>query len=146
MANPNPKHKFTSTNQPCKTKSYRTRLIEALKAANDPMTETEFLTYYINEAMSSEPAQAVAMLREIFLRINPVPKPVSPTVDFDFPANGTPVEKINAIANGIASGVVPVDVGKQMAEIIKTGLDVQEVTELAARLERLEKLLEQKQA
>lgn len=54
-----------------------------------------------------------------------------------------PVEKIDAVIRGIASGIIPADIGKMFAEVIKTGLDVAEVTELAARLERLEKLLEQ---
>jgi len=43
----------------------------------------------------------------------------------------------------VATGEVPADVGKMMADILKVGLDVQETTELAARLERLEKLLEE---
>lgn len=144
MANPNPKNKFSSENQPRnRVKNYRTILIEALKAANTPMDETEFLSYYINQAMTAEPTQATAMLREIFLRINPVPKSVSPMVDFEFPSEGTPVDKVNAIAKGVACGEVPADVGKMMADILKVGLDVQETTELAARLERLEKLLEE---
>ena len=122
MANPNPKHKFSSANQPPpRGKSYRTVLLEALRAANTPMNEIEFVTYYINRAMTCEDAQATGMLREIFLRLNPIPKPVAPPVEFDFPA----------------------DIGKMMADILKAGLDIEEVTELAQRLERLEKLLEQ---
>lgn len=143
MANKNPKHKFSSENQPPpRGKSYRTVLLEALAAANNPMSEVDFISYYINQAMTAEPAQATAMLREIFLRINPVPKSVAPLVNFNFPSDGTPVEKVNAIAHGVATGEVPADVGKMMADILKVGLDVQETTELAARLERLERLLE----
>lgn len=143
MANPNPKHKFSSTNQPPpRGKSYRTVLLEALRAANTPMNEIEFVTYYINRAMTCEDAQATGMLREIFLRLNPIPKPVAPPVEFDFPADGTPVQKMDAIIKGVSTGVVPADIGKMMADILKAGLDIEEVTELAARLERLEKLLE----
>ena len=95
MANPSPKHKFSSSNQPPpRGKSYRTVLLEALRAANTPMNEIEFVTYYINKAMTCEDAQATGMLREIFLRLNPIPKPVAPPVEFDFPADGTPVQKI----------------------------------------------------
>lgn len=107
------------------------------------MNEVQFISYYVNQAMTAEPAQATAMLREIFLRINPVPKSVAPLVNFNFPSDGTPVDKVNAIAHGVATGEVPADVGKMMADILKVGLDVQETTELAARLERLEKLLEE---
>nr|UWG25959.1 MAG: hypothetical protein [Bacteriophage sp.] len=109
------------------------------------MNEIEFVTYYINRAMTCEDAQATGMLREIFLRLNPIPKPVAPPVEFDFPDDGTPVQKIDAVIRGIAAGVIPVDIGKTFAEVIRTGLDIAEVTELAARLERLEKLLEQQQ-
>lgn len=144
MANKNPKNKFSSDNQPRnRVKTYRTVLLEALKAANKPMSEEEFITHYIDKALSEGDA---GMLREIFLRLNPVPKPVAPPVEFDFPADGTPVEKMDAIIAGIASGSVPTDLGKMMAEIIKAGMDILETTELAARLERLEKLLEEQSA
>lgn len=146
MANPNPKHKFSSDNQPPpRGKSYRSVLLEALKSCNQSMGEIEFVTYYINKALTSDDAQAAGMLREIFLRLNPIPKPVAPPIEFDFPVNGSAVEKMDAIIKGISTGVVPADIGKMMADIIKTGLDVQEVTELAIRLEKLEKLLEQQQ-
>ncbi|WP_236528046.1 hypothetical protein, partial [Escherichia coli] len=87
--------------------------------------------------MTCEDAQATGMLREIFLRLNPIPKPVAPPVEFDFPADGTPVQKMDAIIKGVSTGVVPADIGKMMADILKAGLDIEEVTELAARLERL---------
>lgn len=145
MANPNPKHKFSSTNQPpAKARTYRNVLLEALKKSNKPMSEVEFVTYYVNEAMESEPVQASAMLREIFLRINPVPKPVAPPVEFEFPSNGSAIDKVNAIISGVASGLIPTDLGKSMVDMIKVGLDVLEVTELAVRLEKLERLLEQR--
>lgn len=117
-------------------------LLEALRACNNPMGEIEFVTYYIDQAMKEGDA---GMLREIFLRLNPIPKPVAPPIEFDFPADGTPVQKMDAIIKGVSTGVVPADIGKMMADIIKSGLDIQEITELAARLERLEKLLEQQQ-
>ena len=144
MANPNPKHKFSSANQPPpRGKSYRTVLIEALKASAQPMSEIEFVTHYIDQAMNSGDT---GMLREIFLRLNPIPKPVAPPIEFDFPADGTPVQKMDAIIKGVSTGVVPADIGKMMADILKAGLDIEEVTELAARLERLEKLLEAQNA
>ena len=147
VANHNPKHKFSSSNQPPpRGKSYRSVLLEALRAANSPMNEIEFVTYYINRAMTCEDAQATGMLREIFLRLNPIPKPVAPPIEFDFPADGTPVQKMDAIIKGVSTGLVPADIGKMMADILKTGLDIAEVTELAARLDRLEKLLEQQNA
>jgi len=84
-----------------------------------------------------------AMMKELIVRFSPLPKPVAPTFEVDFPDEGTAVEKIDAVIRGIATGVIPADLGKTFAEVVRVGLDVREVTELAARLERLEKLLEE---
>ncbi|KAF2282479.1 hypothetical protein GH714_044085 [Hevea brasiliensis] len=87
-----------------------------------------------------------AMMKELIVRFSPLPKPVAPTFEVDFPDEGTAVEKIDAVIRGIATGVIPADLGKTFAEVVRVGLDVREVTELAARLERLEKLLEEQNA
>ena len=50
---------------------------------------------------------------------------------------------MNYTIQSVSSGELPIDVASQVVSMIKVGLDVKELTELAARLERLEKLLEQ---
>lgn len=131
---------FSSENQPPnkRGKDKRKLLIEALERKG--FTEETLYDTIVDMAINQ---RDTAMMKELIVRFSPLPKPVAPVFEVDFPDDGTPVEKIDAVIRGIASGIVPADIGKMFAEVIKTGLDVAEVTELAARLERLEKLLEQ---
>ena len=131
---------FSSENQPPnkRGKDKRKLLIEALERKG--FTEETLYDTIVDMAINQ---RDTAMMKELIVRFSPLPKPVAPVFEVDFPDEGTPVEKIDAVIRGIASGIIPADIGKMFAEVIKTGLDVAEVTELAARLERLENLLEQ---
>ena len=131
---------FSSENQPPnkRGKDKRKLLIEALERKG--FTEETLYDTIVDMAINQ---RDTAMMKELIVRFSPLPKPVAPVFEVDFPDDGNPVEKIDAVIRGIASGIIPADIGKMFAEVIKTGLDVAEVTELAARLERLEKLLEQ---
>lgn len=131
---------FSSENQPPnkRGKDKRKLLIEALERKG--FTEETLYDTIVDMAINQ---RDTAMMKELIVRFSPLPKPVAPVFEVDFPDDGTPVEKIDAVIRGIASGIIPADIGKMFAEVIKTGLDVAEVTELAARLDRLEKLLEQ---
>lgn len=133
---------FSSDNQPPnkRGKDKRKMLVEALERAGH--TEETLYDTIVSMAINQ---RDTAMMKELIVRFSPLPKPVAPVFEVDFPDEGTPVEKIDAVIKGIASGIIPADIGKMFAEVIKTGLDVAEVTELAARLERLEKLLEEQQ-
>lgn len=130
---------FSSENQPPnkRGKDKRKLLIEALERKG--FTEETLYDTIVDMAINQ---RDTTMMKELIVRFSPLPKPVAPVFEVDFPDDGTPVEKIDAVISGIASGIIPADIGKMFAEVIKTGLDVAEVTELAARLERLEKLLE----
>lgn len=130
---------FSSENQPPnkRGKDKRKLLIEALERKG--FTEETLYDTIVDMAINQ---RDTAMMKELIVRFSPLPKPVAPVFEVDFPDDGTPVEKIDAVIRGIASGIIPADIGKIFAEVIKTGLDVAEVTELAVRLERLEKLLE----
>lgn len=130
---------FSSENQPPnkRGKDKRKLLVEALERKG--FSEEKLYDTIIEMAIID---RDTSMMKELIVRFSPLPKPVAPVFEVDFPDDGTPVEKIDAVIRGIASGIIPADIGKMFAEVIKTGLDVAEVTELAARLERLEKLLE----
>lgn len=134
---------FSSENQPPnkRGKDKRKLLVEALERKG--YTEETLYDTIVEMAITD---RDTAMMKELIVRFSPLPKPVAPVFEVDFPDDGTPVEKIDAVIRGIANGIIPADIGKMFAEVIKTGLDVQEVTELAVRLERLEKLLEQQNA
>jgi len=134
---------FSSENQPPnkRGKDKRKLLVEALERKG--YTEETLYDTIVEMAITE---RDTAMMKELIVRFSPLPKPVAPVFEVDFPDDGTPVEKIDAVIRGIANGIIPADIGKMFADVIKTGLDVAEVTELAARLERLEKLLEENNA
>ena len=133
---------FSSENQPPnkRGKDKRKLLVEALE--RNGYTEETLYDTIVEMAITE---RDTAMMKELIVRFSPLPKPVAPVFEVDFPDDGTPVEKIDAVIRGIANGIIPADIGKMFAEVIKTGLDVAEVTELAQRLERLERLLEGKE-
>lgn len=81
----------------------------------------------------------------ILRRIMPASKSTYPDIEFDYDPEWTHVEKANAIMNGIASGQIPPDVGHMLIDSLSKMLGIEEVTELAKRLEAIEKLLENKQ-
>jgi len=134
------KHLFNSENQPKnrRGKDKRQLLIAALERQG--LSEDAL---YDKIVQMAEHEGESARMKELIVRFSPLPKPVAPTFEVDFPDEGTAVEKIDAVIRGIATGVIPADLGKTFAEVVRVGLDVREVTELAARLERLEKLLEE---
>lgn len=133
------KHLFNSENQPKnrRGKDKRQLLIAALERQG--LSEEALYDKIVSMAVIEGDS---AMMKELIVRFSPLPKPVAPTFEVDFPDEGTAVEKIDAVIRGIATGVIPADLGKTFAEVVRVGLDVREVTELAARLERLERLLE----
>lgn len=137
------KHLFSKENQPDRTRG-RTRrklIVEALERKG--LSEEQFYDKIVEMAVieGSEP-----MLRELLIRFNPVPKPVAPEIQFDFPENGTPTEKVNSIIAGVADGKIPTDLGKMITDMLKTACDVHESTELSERLDKLETMLAEQQA
>jgi hypothetical protein len=59
-------------------------------------------------------------------------------VTFEFPSNGSMVEKIDAIIKATSEGTLPADLAQMIAGMLKTRMDIEEVTELAERLAKLE--------
>lgn len=148
MPNPNPIMKFSAEYQPAgRGISYRNRLVEALRRCG--LGEEEFLDAFIRtsiELAESNPAQGVMMLKEIFARISPIQKTLSPPVEFDYDQGGTPAQQIDNVISAVSKGEIPIDVAAQVVAMIKIGIDVREVTELAERLERLEALIAEQSA
>lgn len=87
-----------------------------------------------------DPASGTLM-KEVLLRLAPADKATLPTIEFPFPADGTASEKITAVQVAVSSGVLPVDMGNTMVNMIVSGIKVYEVTELAERLERIEEMM-----
>lgn len=99
-----------------------------------------FPKYVAGKALTDGAPYMDAILR----RIMPASKSTYPDIEFDYDPEWTHVEKANAIMNGIASGQIPPDVGHMLIDSLSKMLGIEEVTELARRLEAIEKLLESK--
>ena len=137
------KTSFDSNNQPVdrppRGQSFKTKLIESLKRKN--MTEDDFIDMLVERAI----ADGGVFLQELLKRYNPVPKQSHESIIVEgWPKDGTPAEKANKVLDCITDGTIPPDVGSILIEAISKSLGIEEVTELAKRLEAIEKLLEGK--
>jgi hypothetical protein len=139
------KTSFDSNNQPVdrppRGQSFKTKLIESLKRKN--MTEDDFIDMLVERAI----ADGGVFLQELLKRYNPVPKQSHESIIVEgWPKDGTPAEKANKVLDCITDGTIPPDVGSILIEAISKSLGIEEVTELAKRLEAIEKLLADKNA
>ena len=126
---------FSAENQPenRRGRAKYNKLMDALIAKG--YSEKQFYERVVDAAMSENGNN---MLREVLMRFCPAPKPSAQAITFDFPADGTPVQKIDSIISGVANGSIPADLGKLVVDMVKASLDVEELTELSARLEKIE--------
>ena len=142
MANKTPtKTSFTKENQPERKGGqwFKTKLIASLERQG--MTEDGFIDLLVQRAI----ADGGVYLQELLKRYNPVPKQSHESIIIDgWPKDGTPAEKANKVLDCITDGTIPPDVGSILIEAISKSLGIEEVTELAKRLEAIEKLLEAK--
>lgn len=138
------KHQYSSENQPKVRKprgpDKRTLLLQAIKDVTGE-DEQAFWKTAVRRAMNPDDSASSMLMKEVVSRLYPQSKPTMPVVEFDFRKSGTPAEKVEDISNAVSDGTLPVDVAKVMVDIIKAGLDIVEVTELAERLAKLEEML-----
>jgi|GEM_PF-2040360 hypothetical protein len=132
--------RFSADRQPTRRrgKDQRTKILEAIKEQTK-LNEKGFYKKVAERALTDGDT---LMMKELLTRVAPAAKPVAPSVQFDFPENGTPVEQVDAVLRAVAAGKVSPDVGQQLVAIIRGKLDVLELSELADRLAAVEKALE----
>ena len=139
---------FTSENQPSNRKSgpnIKAKIIAALGRRD--MTEEQFLDRWVELALGdgNEISGGGVFMSELLKRYSPIPKQSHETIVIEnWPKNGTSAEKANAVLQSMSEGVIPPDLGALFIESISKSLGIEEVTELAKRLEAIEKLLEAK--
>ena len=137
------KHKFTSENQPAvrntRGKGWRNLILEEFEKKG--LSENAFIEYVISRALDPSDTQSGKLLGDLISRLDPAPKSTAPLVTFEFPASGSMVEKIDAIIKATSEGTLPADLAQMIAGMLKTRMDIQDITELAVRLDKLEKVL-----
>ena len=134
---------FTPENQPANRKSgpnIKAKIIAALGRRD--MTEDDFIDRLLELALGDGGGQ---FMSELLKRYSPIPKQShDPIVIEGWPNTGTPAEKADKVLECMSSGQIPPDLGALFIESISKSLGIEEVTELARRLEAIEKLLESK--
>lgn len=143
-----PKKLFSSEHQPSERKhrgpGWRTKILDAFKELGK--TEDEFVKYVISRALNPEDPQSSMLLRDVMQRLEPTPKATAPLITFDFPSGGTMVEKVDAIIKATSEGEIPADIAQIISGMLKDRMAIEETTELAERLERLEKMIAERGA
>ena len=106
---------------------------EALQNYLDGNTETDVLNAVIEGALAGDMQAANLILSRLYAPL----KAVQPSEQF--PLNGTTAaEKASSILDAIASGALAPDVGRSLIDAVSSLLKIQEITELAQRLEAIE--------
>lgn len=131
--------RFSAERQPARRrgKEQRTKILEAIKEETK-LNEKGFYKAVAKKALTEGDT---LMMKELLTRVAPAAKPVAPSVQFDFPEDGTPVAQVDAVLRAVAAGKVSPDVGQQLVAMIRGKLDVLEISELADRLASVEKAL-----
>ncbi len=142
MANKTPtKTSFSKDKQPTKRKprgkSERTKILDAMKRMG--RTETGFYNELITRAFNPDDNFT---FKEVLSRISPIPKAVSPMVEFTFPKDAKPHTQAAFVLDAVATGRIPSDIGNMFIQSIKSMIDIEEYTDLKDRIEKLESLLD----
>jgi hypothetical protein len=147
--------RFTSEKQPTKRgvrgPDKRTLILDAImenlvgpdgeKFADKEAAEKAMYGEIVKRAINVRDPASAQLMKEVLLRMAPADKATLPSIEFPFRAEGSASEKITDVQAAVATGILPVDMGNTMVNMIVSGIKVYEVTELAERLARIEELL-----
>lgn len=141
-----PSNRFSSDNQPPaekkkRGKDHRTLMLEAL--GRNGVSEEVFWDRVVLMAMKDGSEHQRAMMQEIMNRMAPQARATLPMVNFEWGEAVTPADKIDRLVELVSLAEISPDVAHMLANTIRAGLEVREITELVERLEKLEALLAQ---
>jgi len=120
-------------------KSGRTKILEALK--RNKLNEEQFLDNLVVIAQDDEHQLQQFVIKEIFEGLMPKVKPVLPCVEVEFDKSGSAFDQCMNILDAVTRGNLPSDISQSLITQVKMSLDIKELTEVAARVEFLEKEL-----
>ena len=134
------KTSFDKNKQPKKRKprgkDKRTLILEAMKRQGK--TQECFYDMLVERSFNLDDNFA---FKEVLTRMYPVSKSVAPLVEFEFPKKEKPHIQAAYVLEAVASGLIPSDIGNMFIQSIKAMIDIEEYTDLKARIEALEKAL-----
>ena len=143
---------FNENNQPKnrRNKAFKTLLWESMREQssiglnpNSTREEAEkaFIKHCCKVAFDSDDKNSGMILKEFLSKSFPGLKPTLEKIEFNFPEDGTPVDKTMAVITAISQGKLPADIGQIVIGIIKDSVVIEEGTDLKARIEELEKAM-----
>jgi hypothetical protein len=145
---------FDSENQPSKRrgKAFKTKMFEAIKAkalletspnSSNEDVEAAFIQLMVTKAFTEDDGN---MLVHLLSRAFPPLKQSMDTVNFNLDPDSSPSEKAQAVLVAVAQGEIPPDVGTMLINASKAALDIEALTELKERIDKLERVYERQQS
>lgn len=145
--------KFTSDYQPAKRgQDKRTMILEAIKQAallNLPQDadkadiERAFFARIAKIALDDEHKDSGLCKQALLDRGWAKAKPEATMTFFDFDKEGTPSEQAKAILEATSQGLISVEDAGKLIGMIKDSIAIEEATDLAERLAKIEEMLKQ---
>lgn len=131
-------HMPTSTRGPSK----KLAMLNAIEKKFAGGTQ-EFCEHLLEVGLSggTDGSAVPALLSECLKRIEPPLKPSGVTIQLHMPESATHAEKAEVIFNAVSDGQITLESGQMMIGIIKDTIQIIESTELAKRLENIERSL-----
>ena len=117
-------------------KSERTKLLDAMKRHGK--TEDDFYNLLMQKAFDEDDTFT---FKELLNRMSPLAKATSPLITFDFNPKGKPHNQAKQALAAAANGEIPTDLANMFIQSVKSMIDIEEYTDLKARIERMEKVL-----
>lgn len=143
---------FSRENQPSKKagKSFKTKLLDAVRAESligsrpsDSLetAETLYITHMAKRAFDVDDQASATLSKELLSKSYASLKSTMPEIQFDFDPDSKPSDQASQILKAAADGLMPPDVAQIFISSIASMMKIEEVTELAKRLEAIEKQL-----
>jgi len=132
-------HKPDYSTRKGRGKSERTKILESLGRVGS--SEEEFRDNLATIANDPTNPLCQFAIKEIKDGLTPKTRPVMPLVEFEFDKGASPFEQCIQIIQAVSGADIPADIAQSIIAQVKMSLDIKELTEVAARVEFLEKEL-----
>ena len=140
-----PGHKMAARGKSFKSKLLDTIAAQSLlsvpKGAKKEEIEQAYLNHVATRAFDVDDTASPTLLKTLLDKSYSSIKPTMPVFNFDFDADSKPMEQANQIIKASSTGLIPPDVAAIFVQCIKNSIDIEEYTDLKARIEALEKAL-----
>jgi hypothetical protein len=131
-------------------KTFLTKLLETVKNesllgvgsnASKETCEQAYLKHLAVRAFDVDDQGSATLLKSLLDKSYSSIKPTMPLVEFDYDHSHNPAEQVNQIIKAASEGQIAPDVAAIFLQAVKNAVDIEESTELKARIEKLEDAL-----